>query len=300
MGSLSKTFTAVLATYASQQGKLSFADPVSEYLPALKGNTFDHVSLLNLATHTSGLPLFVPAEVNSNAQLMAYYKHWRPQHPVGSYRVYSNLGIGLLGMITAQSLNLTFADAMEKQLLPALGMTHTYVNVPPDQMQNYAQGYNRKDRPVRIKSAHLDEKAYGLKSNSLDLIRYLDANMHVTAINPAWQNALNATHTGYYRTSGFSQDMMWESYPYPPDLKELIAGNAAGKLRGGLPVSEITPPEPDNADTWYNKTGSTNGFSSYAVFVPSRKIAVVMLANKWFPNDARIRATYAIMQELKK
>ncbi|MCL7197614.1 serine hydrolase, partial [Escherichia coli] len=51
---------------------------------------------------------------------------------------------------------------------------------------------------------------------------------------------------------------------------------------------------------WYNKTGSTGGFSTYAVFIPAKNIAVVMLANKWFPNDDRVEAAYRIVQALDK
>ncbi|MGO2369298.1 MAG: serine hydrolase, partial [Serratia sp. (in: enterobacteria)] len=61
-----------------------------------------------------------------------------------------------------------------------------------------------------------------------------------------------------------------------------------------------TPPQQEQAASWYNKTGSTGGFSTYAVFIPSQKIAVVMLANKWFPNDDRVAATYRIVQVLDK
>jgi|SRR5471030_125166 len=300
IGSLSKTFTATLAAYAQGQGKLSFADPASRYLPTLKGSAFDHVSLLNLATHTSGLPLFVPDDVTNTQQLMAYYKNWQPKHPIGTYRVYSNLGIGMLGMITANSLNVSFADAMEKQLLPALGMTRTYVNVPQDHLQDYAQGYNKADKPVRVNPGPLDAESYGLKSNSLDLIRFLDANMQVSTIDAPWKKALSDTHTGYYQASVFTQDMMWESYAYPPKRDQLVTGNAAGMILEGMPATAITPPQPGTPENWYNKTGSTGGFSTYAVFVPSRKIAVVMLANKWFPNDDRVKATYAIMQTLDK
>lgn len=121
IGSLSKTFTATLAAYANDEGKLSFAEPASRYLPELRGSAFDHVSLLNLATHTSGLPLFVPDEVTNDAQLMAYYKQWQPSQPAGSTRVYSNLGIGMLGMITAKSLNQPFAQAMEQRLFRRWG-----------------------------------------------------------------------------------------------------------------------------------------------------------------------------------
>ncbi|CAI0866146.1 Beta-lactamase [Serratia quinivorans] len=300
VGSLSKTFTATLAAYAQNEGKLSFAEPASHYLPELRGSAFDRVSLLNLATHTSGLPLFVPDEVTNDAQLMAYYKNWQPPHAVGSYRVYSNLGIGMLGMITAKSLNQPFAQAMEKQLLPALGMNHSYVNVPAAQMDNYAQGYNKKDQPVRVTPGPLDAESYGIKSNAEDLIRYLEANMQVAKVGDKWRKALAATHTGYYRAGVFTQDLMWESYVYPEKLTTLTEGNNAGMIMNGTPATAITPPKQDQGAAWYNKTGSTGGFSTYAVFIPSKKIAVVMLANKWFPNDDRVAATYQLIQALDK
>ncbi|MDO1708174.1 serine hydrolase, partial [Escherichia coli] len=75
IGSLSKTFTATLATYAQIQGKLDFSQSVSHYLPELKGSAFDNVSVMNLATHTSGLSLFVPSDIKTNDQLMAYYQN---------------------------------------------------------------------------------------------------------------------------------------------------------------------------------------------------------------------------------
>ncbi|WP_419245695.1 class C beta-lactamase [Serratia sp. NFX21] len=300
VGSLSKTFTATLAAYAQNEGKLSFAEPASHYLSELRGSAFDRVSLLNLATHTSGLPLFVPDEVTNDAQLMAYYKNWQPPHAVGSYRVYSNLGIGMLGMITAKSLNQPFAQAMEKQLLPALGMNHSYVNVPAAQMDNYAQGYNKKDQPVRVTPGPLDAESYGIKSNAEDLIRYLEANMQVAKVGDKWRKALAATHTGYYRAGVFTQDLMWESYAYPEKLTTLTEGNNAGMIMNGTPATAITPPKQDQGAAWYNKTGSTGGFSTYAVFIPSKKIAVVMLANKWFPNDDRVAATYQLVQALDK
>ncbi|MBP1129637.1 beta-lactamase class C [Serratia sp. PL17] len=300
IGSLSKTFTATLAAYAQNEGKLSFSEPASRYLPELRGSAFDHVSLLNLATHTSGLPLFVPDEVTNNAQLMAYYKNWRPQHPAGSTRIYSNMGIGMLGMITAKSLNQPFAKAMEQTLLPALGMTHTYIHVPTDQMANYAQGYDKQDKPVRVNPGPLDAESYGIKSNARDLIRYLDANLQQITVAEKWRSALAATHVGYYKAGVFTQDLMWENYAYPVDLTRLTEGNNAGMIMNGTPATAITPPQQEQAASWYNKTGSTGGFSTYAVFIPSQKIAVVMLANKWFPNDDRVAATYRIVQVLDK
>ncbi len=48
----------------------------------------------------------------------------------------------------------------------------------------------------------------------------------------------------------------------------------------------------------FNKTGSTRGFGAYAAFVPERRIGVVFLANRNWPNEARVRAGHAILSTL--
>ncbi|EOI3470046.1 class C beta-lactamase [Cronobacter turicensis] len=300
IGSLSKTFTATLASAAQQEGKLDFSAPASRYLPALKGSAFDHVTLLNLATHTSGMPLFVPDDVKNTAQLMAWYRAWLPAQPVGTERVYSNLGIGMLGMITAKALDKPFSEAMEQGLLADFGMTHTFINVPEAAMNDYAQGYNKDDKPVRVTPGPLDAESYGLKSSSADLLRYLQIQLGERDVAPRWRQAINATHNGYYHSGEFTQGMMWEYYPWPSPLSRLVEGNSSQRIMKGLTATAIVPPEPAPQAAWYNKTGSTNGFSTYAVFIPEKRIALIMLANKWFPNDDRVKAAYDIIQELDK
>ncbi|ELY4524502.1 beta-lactamase [Cronobacter turicensis] len=300
IGSLSKTFTATLASAAQQEGKLDFSAPASQYLPALRGSAFDRVTLRNLATHTSGMPLFVPDDVKNTAQLMAWYRAWQPAQPVGTERVYSNLGIGMLGMITAKALDKPFSEAMEQGLLADFGMTHSFINVPAAAMNDYAQGYNKDDKPVRVTPGPLDAESYGLKSSSADLLRYLQIQLGEHDVAPRWRQAINATHNGYYRTSEFTQGMMWEYYPWPSPLSRLVEGNSSQRIMKGLTATAIVPPEPAPQAAWYNKTGSTNGFSTYAVFIPEKRIALIMLANKWFPNDDRVKAAYDIIQELDK
>ncbi|NUW53929.1 beta-lactamase [Cronobacter turicensis] len=300
IGSLSKTFTATLASAAQQEGKLDFSAPASRYLPALNGSAFDRVTLRNLATHTSGMPLFVPDDVKNTAQLMAWYRAWQPAQPVGTERVYSNLGIGMLGMITAKVLDKPFSEAMEQGLLADFGMTHSFINVPDAAIDDYAQGYNKDDKPVRVTPGPLDAESYGLKSSSADLLRYLQLQLGERDVAPRWRQAINATHNGYYRTGEFTQGMMWEYYPWPSPLSRLVEGNSSQRIMKGLTATAIVPPEPAPQAAWYNKTGSTNGFSAYAVFIPEKRIALIMLANKWFPNDDRVKAAYDIIQELDK
>lgn len=301
IGSLSKTFTATLASYAQVNGSLLLSDSASKYLPSLRGSSFDNVSLLNLGTHTAGgLPLQVPDSIKDTDQLMDYWKHWKPTHAAGTYRKYSNLSIGMLGMIAAKSMNVSFEDAIEKKLFPDLGMKHSYINVPPDQMKDYAQGYTTKDAPVRVNPGVLTSEAYGVKTDSADLIRFIEANMQEVHLEGKLQQAIINTHTGYFKTGEFTQDLIWEQYTYPVRLKRLLAGNSTNFVYDGSIATKLSPPLPPQKDVLINKTGSTNGFSSYAAFIPTKKIGIVILANKSYPVDQRVTAAYQILDQLDR
>ncbi len=52
IGSVSKTFTAALASYAQVMGRLSLSDTTYKYLPELRGHPLGDVTLINLGTHT--------------------------------------------------------------------------------------------------------------------------------------------------------------------------------------------------------------------------------------------------------
>ncbi len=173
IGSISKTFTATLAAYAQLNGDLALSENVSKYLPSLAGSSFDKISLVNLGTHTSGgLPLQVPPDIKNNDDLMEYLKRWHPPYPAGTYRVYSNVGIGLLGMVTAGRMHRPFEEAMEKMLLPALGLTRSYINVPADQMPRYAQGYTADDKPIRMSPGVLGSDPVPDRKHAADAPRF--------------------------------------------------------------------------------------------------------------------------------
>lgn len=300
IGSLSKTFTATLAAYAQVNNQLALSDAASKYLPSLRGSSFDHITLLNLGTHTSGgLPLQVPQYIKNTEQLMQYFKHWHPTEAAGTHRSYSNPSIGMLGMITAKSMQHSFTTALEKKLFPELGMTHSYLNVPLQQVKNYAQGYNSKDQPVRLNAGILASEAYGIKSTTADLIRFIEANMQLVKLNEKLQQAINDTHTGYFKMGEMIQGLIWEQYPYPVTLKQLLSGNSNTMLYNHPLATAFIPPLPPQSKVLINKTGSTNGFAVYTAFIPAKKIGIVILANKPYPIDSRVTAAYQILTQLE-
>lgn len=300
IGSISKTFTATLASYAQASGRLSLADSASRHLPALAGSSFDQVSLLDLGTYTAGgLPLQFPGGVTNPQTMIAYYRNWRPEHAAGTYRLYSNPSIGLFGYLAARSLGEPFDELMEKKLFPMLGLAHTYLRVPQDQMRHYAHGHDKDGKPVRVTPGVLDSPAYGVKTTAADLIRFVEAHMDGTGLDDTLQRAVAATRTGYYQLGGMTQGLGWEMYAYPTDLGQLLAGNSAQVIFKDNPVTRLEPPQPPRPDVLVNKTGSTNGFGAYAAFVPGKRIGIAMLANRNYPIAARVTAAHRILTVLE-
>ncbi|MGG7553888.1 class C beta-lactamase [Pseudomonas sp. ES3] len=299
IGSVSKTFTATLAAYAQASGKLSLSDNASQVLPALRGSAFDNISVLQLGTYTAGgLPLQFPGEADRQDKMLGYFKQWKPTYAAGTHRQYSNPSLGLFGYLAAQSMGAPFDELMEKTLLPKLGLKHSYLKVPQDQMALYAQGYSKDDKPVRVEPGALDSEAYGVKTSAADLLRYVEANMNPASLEKPLQQAIASTHTGYYRVGEMTQGLGWELYNYPVTLDTLMAGNSSQMAFEAHEVRWLTPPQPQRDTVLINKTGSTGGFGAYVAFIPAKDIGIVILANKNYPNPERVKIAHKILSAL--
>lgn len=298
IGSVTKTFAATLAAYLSDEHKISLSSPVTQYMPQLKGSAFDKITLLNLATHTSQLPLFTPDNVKNMPQFLDYLKQWQPESSVGSRRVYSNNGVGLLGIIISRKTGKSYEYLLTEKILKPLHLKHTYFEVPQNELPHYAYGYAEDSVPQRMSKTILLPAASGLKSCSEDLIRYVKANMHEIKLPSRIRQAINTTHSSYYKTPYLTQDLVWEQYPYPVTLKQVSIGNGVTQLTA--PATAFNPALPPNKHTFINNTGTAKGFSTYIAFIPEKKIGIVLLANKLYPLNQRVIAGYTILSQLKK
>jgi beta-lactamase class C len=300
IGSVTKTLTATLATYAQATGKLSLSDHPSRYVTRLKGRPIDEATLLHLATYTAGgLPLQFPDDVgDDDAAAIDYLAAWKADAKPGTEREYSNPSLGLLGFATGVALGPGFVRSMEEQLLPRLGLRSTHLNVPAAAMADYAWGYVDR-RPVRAGPGPFADETYGIKTTAADLIRFVQANIDPRALEPTLRSAVEATHVGWFRTGAMVQGLGWEQYAWPVSREALLGGNAAEMIEQPSAVIPCGPQEPQ-APRLFDKTGSTRGFGAYVAFVPSRRIGIVMLANRNYPIPARVEAGYRILEELAR
>ena len=298
LGSISKIFNVSLAALAEQRGLLDLDTPVSDSIAELRGSAFGDISLMDLATHTTGgLPLQVPKSFKDVSGLIDWLADWKPQQP--GTRSYSNVSIGLLGHITADVFGMSFVDAVEQVLFPAMGLESTWVNVPAAAMDRYAFGYDRRtNEPIRVNPGVLDAEAYGVKSTARDLLRLLDLELGHSETSLELSAALERTRQGQTKTPYYVQDMIWEQYPWPVSLDHMVEGAGYSFVPRQKPVERINPPMPPQQNVILHKTGSTNGFGGYVALLPGENLGIVVLANRFYPNKARIRATYDLIQKL--
>jgi beta-lactamase class C len=299
IGSLSKTYTATLAALASAEGKLDLNAPAKHYLPELAGAPLGEATVLDLGAYSADcLPLQFPDAVQTPPQVMTFLRNWQAQAKPGTQRCYSNISLGLFGDLAARAQQRPFATLMTQGLLTKMGLKHTYLQVPASAQGLYAQGYDAANKPVRVSPGPYADEAYGIKTSASDLLRYVRLHMQPDGLPPALARATATTQQGYFQVGGMTQGLGWERYPYPVTLQALVDGNSPQLVREPQATTRLQPALPALPAAWYNKTGSTSGFGAYAAFIPSEKMAVVLLANRNYPNEARVRAAFDILSGL--
>ncbi|MZD09014.1 serine hydrolase [Streptomyces sp. SID5785] len=128
IGSITKTFTAVLVMRLRDEGLLDLADPLEKHLP---GTGAGEVTIAELLAHTGGLAAETPGEwwERSSAELrptLSDVLGEQPfRHPVGRRHHYSNPGYTLLGSLVEELRGAPWAEVLHREILDPLGLTRT-------------------------------------------------------------------------------------------------------------------------------------------------------------------------------
>lgn len=136
IGSITKTFVAVLVMRLRDEGLIDLNDPIGDHLPELAALP---ITVAHLLSHTSGLRAETPAPWWERTEGMSFADFvrscartvdlwWRP----GRRFHYSNPGYAVLGELVARKRSLPFGDVLRGELLEPLGMHRTTLRpVPP-------------------------------------------------------------------------------------------------------------------------------------------------------------------------
>ncbi|MFD7079726.1 serine hydrolase domain-containing protein [Streptomyces sp. NPDC059918] len=128
IGSITKTFTAVLVMRLRDEGLLSLEDPLEKHLP---GTGTGEVTLAHLLSHTAGLAAETPGEwwERSPAELRPELADVLGERPFrfrpGRRHHYSNPGYTLLGSLVEAVRGRPWAEVLRAEVLEPLGLDRT-------------------------------------------------------------------------------------------------------------------------------------------------------------------------------
>lgn len=259
IGSVTKSFTGALLAQMSVRGDIRLDNPVTSLLPkSVKvPRNGRQITLMDLATHTSGLP-FLPANLSQDVQASwAQYTDKEFQEFLSSYTLprdpgaafqYSDTGYGLLGYALALQAGQTWEQALLSRVLLPLGLHSTRQTLTPEMRHRLVRGHDKAGREVAVWEFKSLPGVGALRSSLNDLMRYLGASLSPPPT--ALGRALAATQLP--RRQAFSAKTQ-------SGLGWFI----------GIPI---------NANLIFHG-GSTPGCNSFVGFDPSRRVAAVVLAN---------------------
>ncbi|MFF7453260.1 serine hydrolase domain-containing protein [Kitasatospora sp. NPDC008115] len=129
IGSITKTFVAVLVLRLRDEGLLDLADPVERHLP---GTPADGATVAQLLSHSAGLASETPGpwwERTDGAlrpELADLLEEERPRrHPAGRLHHYSNPTYALLGALVERLRGEPWGEVLRREVLEPLGMDRT-------------------------------------------------------------------------------------------------------------------------------------------------------------------------------
>ncbi len=257
LASVSKQFTAMAIMILQQQGKLSYDDAITKYLPEL---SYKNITVKNLVYHTSGLDDYLElVEENldtkktlTNKDIIALFakKKSKLLFTPGAKYEYSNTGYAFLASIIEKASGKTFDQFVTENIFKPANMANSFV----------CNEQNLK--------SHSNTRVYGyeLKKNNYksDDLTYLDGIVGDGGIYSTVEDLLK-----------------WDQALYTEKLvkkSNLEQGLKSGILNNGKKTNYAFGWEIIDGTTFFHN-GSWAGFRTSITRYLDKKIAVIILTN---------------------
>ncbi len=282
IGSITKVFTTLILADLVKKDLIQLNEPIINLLPKKDysySKSISNVTVLNLATHTSGLPRGTNRSVNGilwsrlfpplaiHALIFSYFnpyrnydttklfkdlRHINLESNVGSKFSYSNFGMTTMGYILTNKSKLNFDNLLNKTVFDTLKMTKTFLNLPKSEYDNFADGHNKYGlKTPRWTFEDNMQSAGAINSTVYDLMKFLEVNLD------GYKNA-------------YLHNLLEEC--------QITRFKISEKRNIGLAWIKSNSESTNNQEIiWHN--GGTGGFRSFLGFNKETKTGIVILSN---------------------
>lgn len=288
IGSITKVFTGATLASLVADGTVSFSDPLQEYLdwgitvPSRDGHT---IRLIDLVTHTSGLPREVerepgpPDDPFATLTAETYSKALAADpllFPPGTGGLYSNFAFDVLSAALGHAAGKPYADLLKERVIDPAGLTDTVLTLRPGDEDRLMQGHNFDGSPLPdVPATPIMAGASSLYSTPNDILKWLGWHMDRLSIEGAEMRLLD--HAAYVFRDELSPVL---GYDESGHMDAVGLGWIIMTAEGGRPLI-------------LQKAGGLQGMFVYCAFAPSRNIGIFVAINRFNFATAMEMATVA-------
>ncbi|MBV9225337.1 MAG: D-alanyl-D-alanine-carboxypeptidase/endopeptidase AmpH, partial [Acidobacteriaceae bacterium] len=228
------------------------------------------ITLLDLATHSAGLPRDagdIPSDKPTGTwptrqELWDWFSKYRLNWAPGSVAAYSNAGFSLLADALAVAGGKPYPQLLRESITDPLGMPDTTLDPNQEQCGRLMMGSGDLDKPSPCENMEATQGNGGLYSTGNDMARWLRHNLD--AANPAAWPVLTLAHAAYRQRQSMTAAIGFdESGP----MSGLGLGWVIMSANGNLPMI-------------VQKAGAGAGFMTYIAFAPGRDVGVFWAVNR--------------------
>jgi D-alanyl-D-alanine-carboxypeptidase/D-alanyl-D-alanine-endopeptidase len=292
VGSITKAFCGATLASMVADGTVNFGDPLQDRLgwdvkiPERDGKK---IRLIDLATHSSGLPREAEGTQGENAtsdrSKEDYVKALASDPQLfapGTGILYSNFGFDMLAQALANAGGKPYPDLLKERVLDPAGLQDTRFDLTEADKTRTMQGHNFDGSPMPIiPTSPLIVGAGGLYSTANDMLRWL--RWHLGADSKDFEMRL-LDHAAYLDRDGLNP----------------VFGMDEGGAMDAMGLGWVIMRPEGNRPLIFHKSGGLQGQFSFAAFAPTRGIGVFASMNQFSVEgfDAMAKATIELITEL--
>lgn len=248
IGSITKTFTAVLILKAVEEKRLTLDETIEKYFPKIKNA--NNISVRNLLTHRSGIHNFTKdkdylsynIKGKSKVEMIDIISTFESDFEPNSRANYSNSNFVLLSYILEEIYSQSFAKILKNKIVKPLNLHNTYFGSKINTSKNEANSYDLdtiwKKQPET--NMPILTGAGAIVSNPIDVLKFVEAVFKNKIISKESLNAMEEVRDDY-----------------------------------GMGIGEF----PFEEKMSYGHTGHLDGFSSLFGYFPNENISFAITSN---------------------
>jgi D-alanyl-D-alanine-carboxypeptidase/D-alanyl-D-alanine-endopeptidase len=215
VGSLTKAFTGQALASLVAEGTIKFTDRLQDRIGwnvTIPTRGRHQIELINLATHSSGLPREVerqpgpPDDPFSTLTPEAYRKALASDPLVfapGTGALYSNFGFDVLAAALSHAAGQPYDALLKERVLEPAGLIDTILSLRAGDHTRLLQGHDFDGKPLPdVRTPLIAAGASGIYSTPDDILRWLSWHLDRFASNEAEDRLLD--HAAYLQRDGLS------------------------------------------------------------------------------------------------